>query len=196
MDKKAKEWGCWRKWIPSTPSICRVPGFQTTFLPPPPSYVHSVSHPTPLASSTTTKIKLGNPGRRPSREPSTSSFPVSPSLGAMTVSASRTIPHAQRAFLPPLPPPGSQQGWRGSLPGLWHSRPTTTLPSCGVCVSLHPAFTTNRRRPLHPFPPRHPPPPLLGRQGRREDGISWRKTTGRWAAGWRGLRNRNRQRRE
>lgn len=139
------------------------------------------------------KIKLGNPGRRPSREPSTSSFPVSPSLGAMTVSASRTIPHAQRAFLPP-PPPGSQQGWRGSLPGLWHSRPTTTLPSCGVCVSLHPAFTTNRRRPLHPFPPRHPPPPLLGRQGRREDGISWRKTTGRWAAGWRGLRNRNRQR--
>lgn len=145
------------------------------------SYVHSVSHPTPLASSTTTKIKLGNPGRRPSREPSTSSFPVSPLPGAMTISASRTIPHAQRAFLPPPLPPGSQQGWRGSLPGLWHPRPTTnpSLLRCGV--SLHPAFTTNRRRPLHPFPPRHPPPPppLLGRQGRREDGISWWKT--RWA---------------
>lgn len=103
-----------------------------------PSHLHHRSYVHSLASSTTTKIKLGNPGRRPSREPSTSSFPVYPLPGAMTISASRTIPHAQRAFLPPPPPPGSQQGWRGSLPGLWHPRPTKTLPSCGVVSRFTP----------------------------------------------------------
>ena len=79
-------------------------------------------------------------------------------------------------------PPGSQQGWRGSLPGLWHPRPTTSLR----CVSLHPAFTTT----TEPTPPTTPPSfPLAIRRRRRH--LCWPSrqqmdgTSGRRAA-WRG----------
>lgn len=120
-----------------------------------------------------------------------------PSLGAMTVSASRTIPHAQRAFLPPPSPPSPVANRVGAdrFPACGILVQRQTLPSCGVCLAsprLHHEPTTT--------PPTFPTSPsvsaatscLLAVKVGERMASAGRRRGGQ--EGWRGLQNRNRQR--